>query len=104
MRRNRKSTNEGGIQKGRFLEAAFAVLAESNRPLATNEISSCALRLGLLRFTHGKTPARSMGSALYRSVLNDPASPFIRVSEPGPTRAVRNSVRWRLKPGIARKR
>jgi hypothetical protein len=72
-----------------FLAAAEAVLRSAKRPLTAREITEQALNRRLIA-TSGKTPEATMTAALYRA-----RSPHIQRSfAPGPTRAVRNSVRW----------
>jgi len=50
-----------------FRGAAYEVLASENRPLRTEEITTVALRKGLLR-TAGKTPTATMGAQLYTDI------------------------------------
>jgi hypothetical protein len=69
------------------------VLRRSSRPLTVREIVDLAVADGLLSPT-GRTPQATMSAQLYRSLQRDPNSPFARQAEPGPTRAVRGSVRW----------
>jgi len=38
-----------------------------------------------------------MAARLYEDVLNNSASRFRRIAEPGPNRARRNSVKWALR-------
>jgi hypothetical protein len=80
-----------------FLEAAAAVLKPARRPLTASEITAAAAREGLLRGSAGKSPERTMSSALYMDVLHNSASRFVRLAKMGRMRAVRNSVKWALK-------
>jgi HB1, ASXL, restriction endonuclease HTH domain len=77
-----------------YLEAAIAVLKGARRPMTTREVTEAALRRGLIR-TRGKTPAASMSSVLYAYERRDRAALIRREYRPGPTRAARDSVRWR---------
>ena len=79
-----------------FPDAAEKVLRRTGRPLRAEEIVSKAIKLGLLT-TLGKTPVRSMSAALYVKQARSPRGRFLRVAKPGPSRAVRNSVRWTLR-------
>jgi hypothetical protein len=78
-----------------FLAAALAVLRGSSRPLTAREITQEATRRGLLK-TSGKTPDASMAAALYLHVRDSQPPQILRISEPGPNRARRGSVRWTL--------
>ena len=44
-----------------------------------------------------------MGADLYTDVARNQSSRFVHLSKKGPTRAVRNSVRWALKGKALRK-
>lgn len=79
-----------------YLDAAEGVLAAAQAPLTAQQITAEALRRGLLQ-PAGKTPAATMAARLYVEVRDNPASRIVRLAEPGPTRARRGSVRWRLK-------
>jgi hypothetical protein len=79
-----------------YLEAAVAVLEACQRHMTANEITREAIDRGLLR-PQGKTPARTMSAALYVFSRAEPEGKLTRVSEPGPGRARRGSVRWRLR-------
>lgn len=59
-------------------EAAYRVLAEAKGPLSVEEITQRAKERGLLSST-SKTPAASMGAALYVDVKRNPNSPFVQV-------------------------
>lgn len=75
-----------------YLQAAIRVLRATRRPMTTRDITEAAVRNGYIR-PHGKTPEATMSSALYRHV-NGSAAVIRRDHRPGPTRAVRDSVRW----------
>jgi UDP-N-acetylmuramate-alanine ligase len=76
-----------------FLEAAIQILRSTRRPLTTREITERALEAGLID-THGKTPTRTMGAALYRALQAD--GELVKVGDPGnhPNHAKPGSVRW----------
>jgi hypothetical protein len=76
-----------------FLAAAEAVLKSARRPLNTREITSLALKRGLIA-SKGKTPEATMSAALYTAVRDNPEGTIQRIYRPGPTRAARDSVRW----------
>lgn len=78
-----------------FLAAAIEVLRASGRPMTTREITDEALSRGLITTT-GKTPDATMSASLYAAANR--GGEIRRVSEPGPNRAVRGSVRWALPP------
>ena len=80
-----------------FREAARRVLSQSRTPLPAAEIYSRALRGGLIT-SQGKTPVATLTAVLYAD-SNGPDPTFIRVAEPGPQRARRNTVRWVLANG-----
>ena len=80
---------------GGFLEAALWVLERADSPLTAEEITQRALSEGVLR-TNGKTPTRSMSARLYLAVHADPNGRLQRLFQPGPLRAVRDSVCWSL--------
>jgi hypothetical protein len=73
-----------------FLKAAEEVLRKSKRPLTGTEITELAMREGLIT-TRGKTPEATMLSALYTARAKARVK---RISQQGPRRAVRGSVRW----------
>jgi hypothetical protein len=74
-----------------FLQAAQTVLREAGKPLTTAEVATIAIERGLVA-TSGKTPVATMRATLYGA----PAESGIRREfSPGPTRAKRDSVRWR---------
>jgi len=58
-------------------DAAIQVLAEATGPLSVEEITQRALELGILGST-SKTPAASMGAALYIDLKRNPDSPFVQ--------------------------
>jgi hypothetical protein len=76
-----------------YLSAALEVLREAKRPLTVREITVEALRKGYLT-PQGKTPVATMSARLYVACRDDPTCPIERLSDPGPTRAQRGSVRW----------
>jgi len=47
-----------------FVDAAYQILKNVGKPLSTNEITSLALKQGLIS-TNGKTPSATMGARLY---------------------------------------
>jgi hypothetical protein len=73
-----------------FLQAAEAVLRSAKKPLTADEITTIAVRRGLIE-TKGKTPAATMSARLYSAPAE---SPIRREFKPGKTRAARGSVRW----------
>jgi hypothetical protein len=79
-----------------FLEAAEVVLADFHEPQTAEIITDEALRRGLIH-PRGKTPVATMTASLYVEARDNPASRILRLGEPGPTRARRNSVRWTLR-------
>lgn len=76
-----------------YLEAAIAVLKTSRSPITTLELTRRAIEQGLLR-PQGKTPKATMEAALYAEIARNPGGGLKRLSEAGPTRARRGSVRW----------
>jgi hypothetical protein len=81
---------------GSFLDAAVAVLKAARGPLSTKEILARAEQRGLIA-TSGKTPERTLSSALYVDVLKNADSRFTRLAQHGKRRAIRNSVKWTLR-------
>lgn len=70
------------------------VLEEENRPMTTVEILNIAISRQYLKPT-GKTPTATLSAKLYMDAKR--SSPKVRrVSDDGPTRALRGSVRWSL--------
>ncbi len=66
---------------GRFLGAAYKVLAQDGSPLSAREITARALSQGLLE-TSGKTPWQTMKSKLSTEILKKrEASPFMRTGQ-----------------------
>lgn len=65
--------------------------------MSVNEITGAAIERGYLAPT-GKTPIATMWARLYLACRDDPDCPIERLAEPGKARAVRGSVRWRLRP------
>lgn len=80
-----------------FLDAALRVLADADEPLTAREITARILERGLV-VTTGRTPEASVAAALYLAVRDGRVPGLERLFEPGPTRARRNSVRWRYRP------
>jgi len=66
--------------------------------MTKQEITAEAIRSGLLT-PHTKTPAATMGAALY-VYLKAGGKEFIRLHDPGSGRALRGSVRWALAPDV----
>jgi hypothetical protein len=62
--------------------------------MSIEEITEAAIRKGLIH-PRGNTPAATMSAALYRYVQEPGAPALQRDFQPGATRAVRGSVRWR---------
>jgi HB1, ASXL, restriction endonuclease HTH domain len=77
-----------------YLEAAVAVLKASRRAMTIEEITTVAIRKGLIQ-PQGKTPAATMRAALYRDLRDAVAPALQRDFQPGAMRAARSSVRWR---------
>lgn len=71
-------------------EAALTVLSQANGPLSIEEITERAQELRLLSST-SKTPAASMGAAIYVDLKKNGESPFLQT---GPRQ-------FSLKPGVA---
>jgi hypothetical protein len=78
-----------------FLDAALTVLREQGAPMTTREITAKAIERGFIEPT-GKTPANTMSATLYTSLRAGKPPSLRRVSESGPKRALRGSVRWAL--------
>ncbi len=93
---------DSGTKHLSFLDAAEHVLRRARRPVSGSEITTTALKLGLLN-SKGKTPIRTMSAALYMDIARNEKTRFVRLSEKGPMRAVRSSVRWTLKKRTGRK-
>jgi HB1/ASXL restriction endonuclease-like protein with HTH domain len=74
-----------------YLEAALKVLRGSKRPLTSREVTDASIRRGLI-VPVGKTPEATMTAALYTASQH--RGDLTKVSEPGPTRARRGTVRW----------
>jgi hypothetical protein len=79
-----------------YLDAALQVLREAQNPMTSDEITDEAIRRGLLA-PNGKTPRRTMSACLYTWVKKAPSAPIERIFTPGPNRAQRGSVRWRIR-------
>ncbi len=79
-----------------FFEAALVVLKSARQPLTVNEIVERAISKGLVVST-GKTPGATLSALLYRRI-GRPDCPIQRLSEPGPGRARRGTVRWTIGP------
>lgn len=76
-----------------FLNAGIAVLKESGLELTAAEIARIALDRGLIT-SAGKTPDATLAAQLYTYVRHNPHGPLCKLSQPGNTRARRDSVRW----------
>ena len=76
-----------------FLDAGITVLKETGLDLTAAEIARIALDRGLIK-TKGKTPGATLAAQLYVYVRDNPQGPVRKLSEPGETRARRDSVRW----------
>jgi hypothetical protein len=75
-----------------YLDAAVAVLKETDSPMTALEITDQAIERGLLDSVH-KTPEATMIPAPYMHVKR--GGQRVRcVSEPGQKRARRETVRW----------
>jgi hypothetical protein len=77
-----------------FWQATQKVLTNVDRPMTAREILKRAVDAGLI-VSQGKTPLATLTATLYEESNRD--SSLERVFEPGPTRAKRGSVRWRLR-------
>lgn len=78
-----------------YVAAAIEILRSEGQPLTAKAITERAISQGLIQ-PAGKTPERTMSSALYTHTLKREDSPFNRVYTQGPNRAVRGSVKWAL--------
>lgn len=76
-----------------FLNAGIAVLKETGLELTAAEIAGIALERGLIE-SKGKTPDATLAAQLYAYVRDNPQGSLRKLSEPGETRARRDSVRW----------
>jgi hypothetical protein len=76
-----------------FLNAGIAVLKESGLELTATEIVRIAIERGLIK-SEGRTPDATLAAALYVYVRDNPHGPLRKLSQPGKTRARRDSVRW----------
>jgi hypothetical protein len=76
-----------------FLNAGIAVLKETGQALTADEIARIAMERGLIA-SKGKTPGATLAAQLYVYVRDHPQGPLRKLSEPGETRARRDSVRW----------
>jgi hypothetical protein len=65
--------------------------------MTAREIADAALQRGLIT-TRGRTPEDTMSAALYRYIRDVKGAVIRREFTPGPTRAVRESVRWVISP------
>ena len=77
-----------------YLEAAFAVLKASRRPMTTEEITEAAIHNRFIQ-PRGRTPGKTMSAALYRYLCDADHPALQRDFQPGAMRAMRGSVRWR---------
>lgn len=71
------------MNKYRFIDLIYDVLTESDIPLSIKEIWKIAEDRGLTKKVNslGKTPSKSMGSALYTDIKYNDNSKFIQVSK-----------------------
>lgn len=76
-----------------FMKAGMAVLKETGQALTADEIARIAMERGLIA-SKGKTPGATLAAQLYVFVRDHPQGPVHKLSEPGLTRAQRDSVRW----------
>ena len=74
------------MNKYRFIDLIYDVLTESDIPLSIKEIWKIAEDRGLTKKVNslGKTPSKSMGSALYTDIKYNDNSKFIQVSKEPP--------------------
>ena len=74
------------LNKYRFIDLIYDVLTESDIPLSIKEIWKIAEDRGLTKKVNslGKTPSKSMGSALYTDIKYNDNSKFIQVSKEPP--------------------
>src|SRR5262245_41469731 len=87
-----------------FLDAALTVLEANGRPMKAREIISEAMAKGLAT-SASKTPAATLTALLHAYGRYHPDGPFVRISEPGPSRTRWGSVRWALRESdVARQR
>ena len=62
-----------------FLDSAYQVLKETNRPMSQEELTQHALTNDLL-ITHGATPEQTMGAMIYMDIIKKgSASRFIKI-------------------------
>jgi hypothetical protein len=79
-----------------YLSAAVEVLRSSDRPLTASEITTEALRRGLIR-PMGKTPRNTMSATLGRAVKDMPDCPIQRFVDSNLGQATTGQSRWMLK-------
>jgi HB1, ASXL, restriction endonuclease HTH domain len=79
-----------------YVQAAKAVLQDSNVPLTVASIVQRAIAAGYL-IPSGKTPVATMSSVLYVDCTRNPHTEFSKVFTPGDQRATRGTVKWALK-------
>lgn len=79
-----------------YYDAAVQVLRHADQPLTTQQIVEQAVRAGLLQ-PLGKTPVNTMSALLYVEVRDNPSTEVELVSDRGPRRSRRGSVRWQLR-------
>jgi hypothetical protein len=92
-------TEDGaGSSREEFLDAAAVLLREGgNKPQSEEQLAQIALARGLIR-TSGKTPGRTMSSALYLDRRDNTNTRFERLAKETPAgRARPGTVRWRLR-------
>lgn len=76
-----------------FLEAALLILREERRPLTSREVFDLAMAKGLLT-TAGRTPERTLTSALYQAYAKRTPRMLQKLETRGEPRAARGTVRW----------
>ena len=79
-----------------YLEAALAILNDSEVPLSTREITERALKAQLL-VARGSTPDATMRAALYQALGADHS--LFKLAERGNGRARPGTVLWTVRQG-----
>jgi hypothetical protein len=79
-----------------YYDAALQVLSSAQHPLTCREITERALEEGLV-IPRGRTPHASMAAELYKHLGID--ARLVKIDVPGTKRAMRGSVRWKLRTG-----
>ncbi len=72
----------GVLYMGDFLNAAYLILSENNKPLSAKEIVISAIEKGILK-TKGKTPAQTMKSKLSCDILQNKTKTLFMRTEAG---------------------